>query len=531
MTLRQFQCITMLLSGKSPQGCADAGNASATRNGRTPVPSRSTRERRPLAAGLLVLALLTLTQAATATATATAATATPAAPAATAAPVATAASGRQQPVGRQDATVEGVVVHRDGSPAAGVNVSVTGYDNAGFAGLVATLFTLGLACVAEHDLCLSDSTEGGTTTTGADGRYSDSLPDSYVAGTETDTDWVVTAGLPATGDQVVGPRSTFEFEVNIQVEAAPPLPLWEATPSVSVDGWEATASVDGDPPPGTARPAVTLGGIATPGTTATVDLRLLESEGTPAAAAENLVAYATAYADVRVPHANGRTIYHQAISTGAVAVPVPHLVPPSRGAPCTMVMAAGSPAAEESDLCPVTDGSRSFLPSGATSVTVALASPVDVSAVFVAGAPEGTTVEVSGDGSSWSFLTVDSGRTGPTGSFSAGVVVASPDAPTSARFVRVSRAEGLDGLTEVSVWSGPTNRSDRPPTLGSNGRPTGAAATAGGTPTPTPTPTPATSDGGKGNRTGVLLLALVALVLVGVGVGGGIAWSRRSRPS
>ncbi len=339
-------------------------------------------------------------------------------------------------------------------------MSVVGYDNAGFAGIVTTLFTLGLACFADRVVCLGESTEGGAMTTGADGRYHGTLPDSYVAGTETDTDWVVTAGLPATGDQAVGPRSTFEFEVNILVQAAPPLPVWEATPSVSVDGWQATASVDSDLPPGTTRPVMTVGGIATQGTEGSVDLRLLESDE---ANAETLLAYATAYADVRVPHANGRTIYHQAVSTGAVALPALDLVPPSRGAPCTLVAVAGAPPPEAGDGCTVTDGNRSnYVPAGVASLTVALPSAVDVSAVFLAGARDGSTVEISGDGTSWSSL-ANENRQADGGPSSSGVLVASPDSPTSARFVRVSRAEGLDGLNEVSVWSGPNAARPTPP--------------------------------------------------------------------
>ncbi|MEA2972307.1 MAG: hypothetical protein QOG82_765 [Actinomycetota bacterium] len=463
------------------------------------LPRRLIRRNLHIAAGLLALLILTA--------------ATPSANAA-AAPV----SARQQPVGRQDATVEGVAVHADGSPAEGVSVSVVGYDNAGFAGIVTTLFSLGLACFADRVVCLGESTEGGAMTTGADGRYHGTLPDSFVAGTETDTDWVVTAGLPATGDQAVGPRSTFEFEVNILIQAAAPLPVWEATPSVSVDGWQATASVDSDLPAGTSRPVITVGGSATQGTDGSIDLRLLESEG---ADAEILLAYATAYADVRVPHANGRTIYHQAVSTGAVALPALDLVPPSRGAPCTMVTAAGSPPPEVSDGCTVTDGNRSnYVPAGVASLTVDLPSAVDVSAVFLAGARDGTTVEISGDGTSWSSLATN------VGTPASGVLVASPDSPTAARFVRVSRGEGLDGLNEVSVWSGPdAARATPPPTSGAS---SGPMSTPGGSAAGEAAAAPGTEATDGGNRTGTLVVALVVLCLVGAAIGG-LGWARSRR--
>ena len=462
-------------------------------------PRRLTRPSSPIAAGLVAFALLVA-----------------ATPSATAAPIP--APARQQPVGRQDATVEGVVVHADESPAEGVSVSVVGYDNAGFAGIVTTLFSLGLACFADRVVCLGESTEGGAMTTGADGRYHGTLPDSYVAGKETDTDWVVTVGLPASGDQAVGPRSTFEFEVNILVQAAPPLPVWEATPSVSVDGWQATASVDSDLPAGTTRPVMTVGGISTQGTEGSIDLRLLESEE---ANAEPLLAYATAYADVRVPHANGRTIYHQAVSTGAVALPALDLVPPSRGAPCTLVATAGTPPPEAGDGCTVTDGNRSnYVPAGVASLTVALPSSVDVSAVFLAGAPDGSTIEISGDGTSWSSL-ADVNRRPDGGLSSSGVLVASPDVPTSARFVRVGRAEGLGGLNEVSVWSGPdAARPTPPPTTGTT---PGATPAAGGA-----AASPETEDTDDGNRTGTLVVALVVLCLVGAAAGA-VGWARSRR--
>ena len=228
---------------------------------------------------------------------------------------------------------------------------------------------------------------------------------------------------------------------------------------------------------------------------------------------------------MRVPHANGRTIYHQAVSTGAVALPALDLVPPSRGAPCTLVAVAGSPPPEASDGCTVTDGNRSnYVPAGVASLTVALPSAVDVSAVFLAGARDGSTVEISGDGTSWSSLANENRQ--PTEGSSSGVLVASPDSPTSARFVRVSRAEGLDGLNEVSVWSGPNAaRPTPPPTSGasSGSTPTAGSPAAGGA-----AASPGTEETDGGNRTGTLVVALVVLCLVGAAAGG-LGWARSRR--
>ena len=102
--------------------------------------------------------------------------------------------------------MEGIVVHQDGSPAAGVPVTVVGYDDAGVTGFLTMFFTLGFACLV--GACGGDSTEGAGATTGADGGYRGSLPGSYVAGTETDTDWMVTAALPAAEGQAGVPAQS-----------------------------------------------------------------------------------------------------------------------------------------------------------------------------------------------------------------------------------------------------------------------------------------------------------------------------------
>ncbi len=433
----------------------------------------------------------------------------------------------------QDAAVEGIVTLEDGSPAAGVDVTVVGHDDAGFAGIVAFVFTLGLACIFDSYTCTGSSTEGSGGTTGADGGYRSTLPGSYVPGTETDTDWVVTASLPATGGQDAGPKSSFEFEVNIDLQAAPPLPLWPRTPTVSVEGWQATVSVDGAPPKGTARPMASVRGpgvgpLAASGTQATFDLRRLESTDE---AVQPLVADVTSYADVRVPHAAGRTIYHQRVSTATVALPPIDLVPPSRGAPCTLSGADGAPLADAGTGCPLTDGERSSsIPPGATSATVELSAAVEVADVFVTGFQHGGTVEVSDDGTTWSPL----GNAGPNHD-----VFGATSASPPARFVRLTRAEGLDGVTEVSVWPG-----QKAPAPAPTPAPTSAPASA---PPVEPTSPPSTSasrpsgppdDGGQdgeqaqapgtaaGPRT-PWAAAVAVVALVGASVAVGLVRARR----
>ena len=417
-----------------------------------------------------------------------------------------------------DAAVEGIVVHQDGSPAAGVPVTVEGYDDPGLAGFLTFFFTLGFACLFA-DACGGQSTGGAGAATGADGGYRGLLPGSYVAGTETDTDWTVTAALPPGAGQVRGPSSEFEFEVNIAVQAAPPLPLWEETPTFSVDGWEATVSVDGDPPAGTGRPTVSIatsgGTMRMPAPTATVDLRRLESDRSVTKPSPP-AGYATAYADVRVPHANGRTIYHQAVSTGVVGLPAIDLTPPSRGAACTMAKTDGTVVSvPRGQNCSATDGNRSGPVGsyGTESITVELDAPVEMVDVFVVGCLDECTVEASGDGSSWttlghSWTAPDDGST-PYNE----LLVASPDEPMAARFVRVTAPGGVEGVTEVSVWPAPPV--PVPPT-------TVAPATVPAPTTPgvltRALPGPA-GDDGHGNTAQLAVAALFLLALSGAAVG------------
>jgi hypothetical protein len=441
--------------------------------------------------------------------------------------------GRDQPAGRQDAVVEGVVRHPDGSPAEGVAVEVVGYDDAGLAGALVAVFSLGLACIADSASCVGTSTDGGGRRTAADGSYRGSLPDSYVPGTETDTDWVVTASLPKKEGQVEGPRSAFEFEVNIAVQAAPPLALWEETPSVSLDGWRATVSV-GAPPEGTNPPALWFSDngqarVLVGDDGDTLDLRHLESATDDSGVVH---AYAVAHADVRVRHANGRTIYHQDLLTATVALPPIGLVPPSRRARCSMVDSAGAPVPQAGGGgCPVTDGNRvSGVPEGARSVVVELATMTDVADVFVVGCSQGCTVEASADGTTWWVLTNDPTIAETYASPSEALLVASSDAPQAGRFVRVTRPDTAYALSEVSVWPGAPTPTRRATTGGTT---TGGAATSGGAGSPAGDPTrPAFSEGqessdGGWNAAPAIAIGLAALALLGAGTAFGVVWARR----
>ena len=400
-----------------------------------------------------------------------------------------------------DARVAGRVVAADGTPAVGVKVRVVQTDT----GVGFPIF----------------SPSGPTrviteTTAGADGRYSSPLPGAYIPGRETDTDWVVTASRPAAAGQVAGPTSSFEFEVNTAVQEAPDLPMWESAPAVSVDGFRASVVLPAAPPGGTT-PYVFLGSESVKGTSAAFDVRVLE----PASGATSktpIVAAGRAYADVRVAHREGRTIYHQTITSATVAPALPPLVPPSRGSPCKLAFADGR--VEDARRCLATDGNLTVqvweprrpagdtattttIP-GVTSVTVELITAVDVESVFVRACHLDCLVEVSADGSRWAQpQTVETFRA-PTGDTSA---VAHFAPLAGARWVRVSLPGGTVSLTEISAWPA------RPP----------------GSPPPSPSPSPSPSSeqplhgvavplGDKGRPVGVLVAAAVLLGAAGAGV-------------
>jgi hypothetical protein len=186
------------------------------------------------------------------------------------------------------------------------------------------------------------------------------------------------------------------------------------------------------------------------------------------------VAFAAAGAGVRVPHANGRTIYHQGFATPAVALPAFDLVPPSRGAPCSTVRADGTVApADRRWRCDATDGNRRWtLDPRIVSVTLELEAETEVADVFVPDCPEGCAVDVSADGATWSTLVESHPRDSATFRYSHLLIATSP-VPQRARFVRLTRTEGLDGVTEGSVWPArpPPPPEPVPPTTLANGVP------------------------------------------------------------
>ena len=362
------------------------------------------------------------------------------------APVATVTAGQTSTT--RDARVVGKVVTADGSPAPGVSMDIVKTDTGAFPGPSRTVDRL---------------------TTRADGTYSGTLPGAYIAGTETDADWIITASRPARSGQSAGATSSFELEVNTAVQEAPDLPLWDSAPVLSVDGYRVGVSVPDAPPRGTT-PRVVLGQVSKPGTAGEFDLRAFEPGRGDGRATTRLTAGGTSGADVTVRHREGRTIYHQSISTPTVAVNEPSLVPFSRGAPCKVVATDGRVTAAQP--CPATDGDLSFTvrPPGQTpatapgrtpsagettttapqvaSVTVEFPAAGEVESVFVRACDRSCVVEVSGDGTTWAKARSVESDT----SFSGSLLVARFRPVAGARFVRVSRPGGSVNLAEISAW-------------------------------------------------------------------------------
>jgi hypothetical protein len=354
-------------------------------------------------------------------------------PATTAAPDGAAAPSTTVPAAA-DASLVGRVLGQDGKPVADLSISVVRTDTGSSIGkALLGAFTLGLSCLAEATSC-GGAKVVDSAVTGADGRYELTLPDAYVAGYETDDDWIVSIGRPAAGAEVGGPSSSYELEVSAAVQEAPDLVLWDAAPSITAEHGQLSVAVpdlripDGD---ATALRFVTADGAPLWEVRGVVDELVLEDAPVTLAASGR--------ADVAVHHSGGRTIYHQRVRSGAVAYRG-DLVPPSRGASCAVVGAAVVG-------CPFTDGD---LVTGtslgeAASVTLDLQLTRDIGQVIVRGPTvAGVVVDGSLDGRTWKPLAV-----GPLGG-AEGVVARSSESLV-ARYVRVSHAAG-SRINEISAW-------------------------------------------------------------------------------
>jgi hypothetical protein len=323
----------------------------------------------------------------------------------------------------RDATVVGRIVDTTAAPMAGVAVTVERTDT-------------GTGLLNSGSPTSAEVTVVARTKTGPDGTYRATLPKSYVPGRETNADWWVRATVPALPGSRKGATSYFEFEVNTAVQEAPDLPLWDAVPKVTVEGYRVDVSLPAPlpPGPGLTRPYITFGSSAVSGTQATIDLRAAEPDAN--ATGRPLAAEGRLDGDVVVRHAEGRTIYHQ------------HLIEFSDG------------GTERRAQCWVTNGSlhapfASARSDGVTprSVTIDLRGQKEVGWVWLRECSTRCVVEVSTDGTAWTPATqVSVESLGSVGVRRVALVVGFDERLVSTRYVRISdRAEGLR-VSEVSVW-------------------------------------------------------------------------------
>ena len=405
------------------------------------------------------------------------------------------------PVDFQDAHLSGTVVHPDGSAAAGVPLTVTRLATNGekVGDFLTALFTGGLACLPDSgDLCAANDQVVDQPTTGADGSYATRLSRAYVAGFQTDADWLVSATAPGDAGEASGPSSSYEMEVNTAAPVAPALPLWDAAPTIT--GTRViTVSVSAPTVPegGTPKRASTefldsRGASVLSLTGATIDARLLEDGALRVVGARAI--------DVVAHHVDGSTTYHQHLLSAGTAYQGA-LVPLSRGKPC----AAGG---EPSGPCPLTDGDLTTAVVGVdatqpapSDAVVDLGAPSAIGLVVARGC-DACSIETSSDAATWTALPAATSA----GSVS-GLQLAAGGRAVTARYVRLLRPTGL---REISVW---------PPDERASGR--GGAGLV---------ERDSGSGSGSGLDTGKVVAGLAAALLIGavggVGIGRRVVRSR-----
>lgn len=344
----------------------------------------------------------------------------------------------------QDADLTGTVVHPDGSAAGGVPMTVTRLATTGekVGDFLTALFTGGLACIPDRgDLCTANDEVVDQPTTGADGSYATRLSRAYVAGYQTDADWLVAATGPAATGEASGPSSSYEMEVNTAAPVAPALPLWDEAPAVSGSRViTVTVAAPKVPEGGTPKRASTefldsRGASVLSLTGATVDARLLEDGPLRVVGARSV--------DVVAHHVDGSTTYHQHLLSAGTPYQGA-LVPLSRGKAC----AAGGPATAP---CPLTDGDLTTAVVGTdTTQPPPDDAVVDLGAesaigLVVARGCDGCSVETSNDAATWTPL-----PPATTAGSVSGLQLAAGGRAVTARYVRVLRPSGL---REISVWA------------------------------------------------------------------------------
>ncbi|HJR19134.1 MAG TPA: hypothetical protein VJ922_05385, partial [Actinomycetota bacterium] len=350
----------------------------------------------------------------------------------------------------------GRVATEDGRAVAGVRVALSREADAGE--VFSVFASLGLVCIEQRtDVC------GGARVakTGSEGRFAFRLTGRDTQGFAGQAStMVVSSGIGPRADEVVGPITTYRFQV--QTESLNiPVRLWQ--PQLEGRTGSFGARVTWTPVPAGVLPGLNAGSVehaiefrrgrevvwtvdrARSGFA--FDARLLEDTQGTAAALGTLE-------DQRVPDERGRRI-DVVLRSGGRAYDSPAGAPPSRGRPCGLIEESGRLVFL--DTCALTDGEleddlQPSVCSGATgcveprhsAAVVDLGGRRPLSLIVVRGCRDRCTVDTSRDAKTW--------RTAGATSAEDAAIRVSP--LVMARYVRVTSQTSIDLLREVSAWSG-----------------------------------------------------------------------------
>jgi hypothetical protein len=324
--------------------------------------------------------------------------------------------------------------------------------------------SIGLTCFEEQ---LSACGESRVTTTGSDGSFSYNLKGSETQGKFGNASILeLTTLLPHQADELAGPGVSTRFQVQTE-HVSVPLRIWE--PKVTITGEGPFMAVKWTEPAPTIFPAeANLGAmhrwVVFEDSDGTEVWKVLGGPGRADLEPEFLEdtrGGATVFAtigDIKTPPARGTDVEVLARSA-RYGYASPAGPPPSRGKPCTVPDAEGRPVVPSP--CAVTDGrfKDSFVvrtcPADAKSctepvhkqMTIDLERQVAVAIVIVRGCAGACAIDTSPDGKLWNH--VGGNSTNEVGARDVGIPTGVPKA---ARYVRLTSANGLSDLREVSVW-------------------------------------------------------------------------------
>lgn len=343
-----------------------------------------------------------------------------------------------------DVRVSGTALTASGAPLADAQVLLFKQADLGevIFGSVLAVGTLGTICLLPEAPALCDRAQ--RTTTDAQGRFSFDLTGEDTQGTlgtAATMNVVFSAGRGRTS-------TTISFTADAESVSLPPARLWNPDPKVTGGGpvrltWKplrGSGEVRYSAHLFDARGRSAIWTEAASGSSATLDARILEDRpGTAAVGASVELGAAEGAGEARVDYLSTRL----PVRGGAGR-------PPSRGKRCAPVTGTGPVATGRYDRCGLTDGELDaparLLGAGevVTGGVVDLGARRPIDFVVARGFSGQLLLEVSDDGRAFRVVATGSGT----------AVALEPNAPTSARYVRLRSPSGVDQALgyEISVW-------------------------------------------------------------------------------